>query len=409
MAIDVRRLAGDAPAEVAQFLRANAVAMGRSPAPANAALAPTLSPTVEPDRCLVAVDGDQVVGTAQARTFTLSVPGGRDHVPTAGIGGIGVLPTHRRQGILRRLMDEQLGDAHDRGEALACLWSTEAAIYPRFGFGVGTFGHRVNVERPAPRVTADTGGVRVRLLDGDATKVVATAAPVYERLRTLVPGVVNRSAAFWSTRWDDPTMLVVVAEGAGGDGVDGYCRYSTTATWCELGPANDLHVDELVACTPAARAALWRYLFEVDLVARWSVWHSAPQDALPLLVDDIRSLRLTLSDGLWLRIVDLPAAIAARDYGPTGLDVVVHVRDSTCPWNDGTWHLTDDGATRENSNDNGAALTMDAADLASAYLGGSTIADLARAGRVDEHRRGAVAHVDAAFRWPTLPWAVTWF
>ena len=413
MAIEVRPLAADTPTEVDSFLRTNALAMGRAPAVQPGT---PLPPTAEPGRCLVAVDGDQVVATAQSLTFTMSVPGGRTDVPCAGVRGIAVLPTHRRRGVLRALIARQLPDLHERGEVLACLWSTEAAIYPRFGYGVGTFGHRVEVERPAPAVVArmvatgaagDGGGTRVRLLDTDPTdpaKAVATAAPVYERLRTLTPGMVSRSAAWWSTRWADAAPMVV-AETANGD-VDGYCRYSTTAAWCELGPANQLHVDEVVACTPAARAALWRYLFEVDLVATWSAWHAAPHDALALLVDDIRALRLKVVDGAWLRIVELPRAIAARAYASGDLDVVVGVRDATCPWNDGVWHLTPEGASRSSGEPH---LALDVSDLATAYLGGSTMADLARAGRVDERRAGALAHADAAFRWPTPPWAVTWF
>lgn len=405
MAIEVRPLDAGSPSEVDSFLRTNALAMGRS---GGAAVQPgtPLPPTAEPDRCLVGVDGDQIVATAQSLTFTMSVPGGRTDVPCAGVRGIAVLPTHRRRGVLRSLMSRQLPDLHERGDVLACLWSTEAAIYPRFGYGVGTFGHRVNVGRPAPHVAVRAGtDLRLRLLDDvDPGKAVATATPVYERLRAITPGMVSRSAAWWSTRWAEPAVLVT-AENASGD-VDGYCRYSTTASWCELGPANELHVDEVIACTPAARAALWRYLFEVDLVAHWSSWHSAPHDALPLLVDDIRSLRLTVVDGEWLRIVDLPRAIAARTYAGDDLDVVVHVRDTTCAWNDGVWRFTPGGASPSTQQ---PQLALDVADLASVYLGASTVADLARAGRVEELRAGAVVHTDAAFRSPTPPWAVTWF
>lgn len=406
MAIDVRPLDATSPAEVTAFLRTNAIAMGRSSAVAEREMA--LPPTAEPDRCLVAVDGDQVVASAQSLTFTMSVPGGRTDVPCAGVRGIAVLPTHRRRGVLRSLMARQLPDLHERGEVVACLWSTQGAIYPRFGYGVGTLGHRVNVARAAPAVVSRAAvgsDVRVRLLDDlDAAKAVAIAAPVYERLRALTPGMVNRTPAWWSTRWGTPGLLVV-AETPDGE-LDGYCLYGTHQSWCELGPDNELHVEEVIACTPAARAALWRYLFEVDLVTRWSAWHAAPHDALPLLVDDIRSLHLTVVDGAWLRIIDLPRAIAARTYANDDLDVVVAVRDATCSWNDGTWHLTPAGASRSTAD---AQLALDVADLACVYLGASTVADLARAGRVEELRPGAVAHADAAFRSPTPPWAVTWF
>ncbi|HEX7167950.1 MAG TPA: GNAT family N-acetyltransferase, partial [Acidimicrobiales bacterium] len=180
-----------APDEHRSFARVNALAMGRSPEDAEP------SATFEPARALAAVEGGRILGVTETVTLDVSVPGGA-RVPFAGVRGVGVLPTHRRRGVLTALMRAQLDDAHERGEPLAGLWTTAAAIYPRYGYGIATFGQRISVERPAPRV-APVEGVDVRFAE-TATDLLA-ARSVHERVRDAVPGMVNRTDAWWE-EWE---------------------------------------------------------------------------------------------------------------------------------------------------------------------------------------------------------------
>src|SRR6185503_18593563 len=84
-------------------------------------------------RALAAYDGDEPVALTGAYRFDLSIPGGE--LPCAGVTWVGVIPTHRRRGILRDLMRRELEDVHSWGEPIAALWASEAAIYGRFGYG----------------------------------------------------------------------------------------------------------------------------------------------------------------------------------------------------------------------------------------------------------------------------------
>lgn len=370
--------------------------------------------TAELDRATAAFDGDELVGSAQGVSFAMSVPGG-DDVATAGIKAVGVLPTHRRRGILTALMESQLAQARQRGEALSVLWPTESAIYPRFGYAPGTAAASYSLQLGAGAgggATAflpgvDLGDGRARLVP--AGKAAATVRPAYEWLRRQVPGMWARTDAWWE-RWSldlAGTTKVVVIDSPG-EGVVAYARYSITSGWGATGPANDLHVGELLAHSPAAAARLWRYLLDIDLVASVTCWHRPPDDPLPWLLANSRLLERRLRDGAWLRILDVPAALAARRYRqPTS--VVLAVADPQIPENSGRWRLDGgpDGATCTRT-DAPADISAGIGALSAAYLGGWSLADLAAAGRVVGSPE-AIAAADAAFTWRPHPWAVTWF
>ena len=186
---------------------------------------------------------------------------------------------------------------------------------------------------------------------------------------------------------------------------DGYALYATRPGHDDDGPAGEVVVRELVAATPAARATLWAFLLDQDLT-RTVTWEMAPVDEpLWLMLTEPRAVRRRIVDGLWVRLVDLPAALTARDYA-TSLDVVLDVADAFCPWNEGRYRLTGHACERTDAEPD---LALDVAALGAAYLGGTTLRELAEADRVRELSPGALDRASAAFRGAVAPWCPEMF
>lgn len=402
--MDIRSVAEE---ELEAYRRARAVAFGQV---FDAARAEADRPIIELDRSLAAFEGGEVVGTAGSSGFEMTVPGGS--VRAAAVQGVTVLPTHRRRGILTALMRHQIDDVQARGEAVACLWATEAPIYPRFGYGPATVGVAWEADRRdvdfAPG-RADTGGVEVRLMPTGTAR--GAMEEVYERLRPAVPGMLERPAAWWDRTLRDADGGTLRAVATDEDGAAGYASYRVSESWGYRGPENRLGLSELLAVTPAAGAALWRYLFGVDLVRTVSAYNRPPDDALEWLLADPRALRRRTNDAVWLRLVDVGAALRARTWSnPVG--VVIGIVDPVCPWNEGAWRVEAGPEGAEVTQDGGGGrpdVVLSAAVLASAYLGGHRLSTLAAAGLVDERSPGAVRALDLALSWERAPWTVTMF
>lgn len=413
MALIYRRSSAE---EAPAFERARALANGHHVTHAELspeALVPTLARR-EIDRSLVATDGDEIVATSLAYTFATSVPGEGREVPTAGLAGISVVPTHRRRGILRELMRRNLDDARGRGEALSILWPSESAIYRRFGFGAATTTLTWSLPRAHARLLPDLGDAgshTVRILAPEPAKVCQLVAPVYAAARRTRPAMFDRTPAWWEHRSASAAGAQVWIAVDGPGGVEAYAAYSVDGRWESDGPANHLWVGELVATSTNAELALWRYLLDIDLVRSVSAWGRPPDETLPHLLVDPRRLDRRVQDGAWARVVDVGLALAARAYA-LDLDLVVEVRDRFCAWNEGRWRLeasAADGTATCSAVDFEPDLSLDVAELGSVYLGGVSWSTLWRAGLVVEHRAGAAACADAAFTWSPAPWAVTWF
>ncbi|HET7721876.1 MAG TPA: GNAT family N-acetyltransferase, partial [Acidimicrobiales bacterium] len=279
MEIDVRPYDGPARA----FFEAGEVAFGERLHDEDIKV---WEPTFEADRAIAAYDGDRIVGTAAIFSFELTVPGGV--LPAAGVTAVGVQPTHRRRGILRRMMLAQLAAIHDRAEPLAVLWASEGQIYQRFGYGLATVAARIGVARDRsafrrPHVPAGT----IRFVDVDDARRLFP--PIYDAVRPHRPGFFNRTPAMWdSDVFHDPehwrhgasAAWYVVHEVAGQP--DGYARYRIRDKWDDMGPNSTLIVTDLMAANPAARLDLWRFLLDVDLMARIEAWNIPPDDPLVL-------------------------------------------------------------------------------------------------------------------------------
>jgi predicted acetyltransferase len=399
------------PDEMTAFHRATSVAFGSIPSPADLK---EWGHGLEPERTLAAFDGDAIVGTAGAFSFEMTVPGG-SLVPTAGVTVVGVHPTHRRQGILRRMMDAQLDDVAARGEPLAVLNASESVIYSRFGYGLASFITAWTLQTEGTVLSSpSTATGRFRLLEPkDALAVLPT---LYDAARRRHIGEVTRPDVWWQKivgeRPDGQPprkVFTVVHESADGR-ADGFARYKVHEDWSNAIPAHTLDVLELYALDFEVDAALWQYLLDVDLVARVHA-RSRPVDE-PLrfrLADPRRLVTTQVTDHLWVRVLDPAGALAARTY--TGDDrIVLDLTDAFRPANNGSWAITPvgGGASVERT---GTApdLSLAAPELGSLYLGGVSATTLAHAGRVVEHTEGALARADRLFGVAPAPRCLTHF
>jgi predicted acetyltransferase len=371
----------------------------------------TPSPIAELDRSLSLWDGARAVATAGIYSLSLTVPGAV--VPCAGVTWITVAPTHRRRGILTAIMRRQLTEVHEQQrEPIAALWAAEYPIYGRFGYAPATTrsGFNGNVPRMRLRPDVDLGTGHVDEVDVDTYRAGATA--VYETVRRTAPGNLERDDRWWDrVLRDDPDqrqgwtarryLLHVEADGS----VTGYAMFRLKSSWTETGePENKLSVPEVRALTPAAYASLWQLLLSIDLVRSVRAAMASPDDPLRHLLTDGRALHATPVDSLWVRLVDVDRALAARRY-PAPIDLVLDVRDSFCPWNEGRWRLTGHPAGAHCARtDRDPDLVLGIEELSAAYLGGVSLASLQAAGRVTEISPGAVTLASTAFGWPVTPW-----
>jgi predicted acetyltransferase len=357
---------------------------------------------IEPERTLVLRDGGRIVAATSIFTREITVPGAV--APMAGVTMVGVQPTHRRRGMLTTLMHRQLADIHEEGrEAIATLWASESAIYGRFGYGMASMVAELEVSTPeaALRRAPD---LQVELHEPDQAMDAMRA--VHEQVRPTLPGMLDRHGRWWTTRIHDPEwdregaqpLRAAVIPGAA------YALFAIRTGYESGRPSGQVRVREALSTDPDAHAAIWSFLLGLDLT-RQVVWDLAPVDEpLPHMLGEARAVRTLVTDGLWLRIVDLPRALQERTYGEP-FEVVFEVTDGICPWNAGSWAMRWDGTEAACARtQRPAALELSIAELGAAYLGGTTLDALARAGRVDDLRSGALGPVSRSFMSDRAPW-----
>jgi predicted acetyltransferase len=363
---------------------------------------------IEPERTLAAFEGDAIVATSIATPFRgLTVPGGV--VPMAGIAAVGVDPLHRGRGLLDGMMRGLLEATYERGiEPVAGLWASEAGIYGRYGYGAAERMHELTVRSPDARLRVPPPDRRPRA--GEPRELLADLRTIHDIACLERPGMLAREDLDWDIRLDDRPdqregagrLRALVWDGP--DGPAGYAVYAIRKVWTDHHPADVVELRELVALSTDAAAALWGVLLGLSL-SRSIHWEIAAEDEiLPHLLTDPRAVGASVRDALFVRLVDVPRALAARRYAAP-VDVVLEVRDDVCGWNHARWHLAGDadGATCERTTDT-AGLTLTATELGAAYLGGTTLNVLAAAGRVEAHRPGVLAAVSHAFTGPRAPW-----
>ncbi|TWV52832.1 GNAT family N-acetyltransferase [Streptomyces misionensis] len=364
-----------------------------------------------PGRYLGVVDGGRWVATLRSFEQELTVVGG-GVVPADAVSGVTVSPTHRRRGMLSRMMAQDLAAARERGDVVATLIAAEYPIYGRFGFGPATWASRWTVEaRRAgldPRWSGPDDGGRIELLD--AEEVRKLGPELYDRFRLGRPGAISRGELWWQehtgalrthAEFKEPTYALYRA--ASGE-AQGLVSYTSDQTWSGKQPDQTASVFKLFGTTPAAERGLWHYLCSIDWVSRVDSGYRAPDDLLPLHLPDPRAARITeQSDWLWVRVLDVVRALEARTYDREGA-LVLEIADEA-GFAAGRYRLdaSPSGASCTPTTAS-ADLALDVRELASAWLGGESLLRLAALGRVREEREGAARQADALFRSPGLPW-----
>ena len=344
------------------------------------------------EQSMAAFDGPDPVGFTGCCPLDMTVPGGS--VAVACIGGVTVLPSHRRRGLLTEMMKRQITAAYESGLPLSALDASEAPIYGRFGYGIAVEHDNWEIDRHR------TAYRREYKWDG-SIKMVGT-----ERAREVFPevywssaagraGVVKPPKPWWHDVFDDKNRNFYV-EYRESD-FEGYAIYQIKE--------DTVTVRQLMACSDAAYSALWQYCFGVDLIKTIKAWDRPMDDQLFWMLHDARALQRKPRDRTWLRLVDVPHALSSRTYAQEG-EIVFEVRDRFCPWNEGNYHLvgSPSGATcTPTTKSPDLALAVD--DLAVPYIGGFSFTPLARAGRVEERTPGALPRADAMFATQLKPWS----
>ena len=369
---------------------------------------------MEFDRFLGARDDGEFVGGAGAYSFEMTLPGGTT-APAAGVTAVSVAPTHRRRGILTGLMERQLVDVAARGEPFAVLNASEADIYRRFGYGAATTVEttRIATERSQFTREPDTAGDLALLTREEAAKLLHA---FFDEHRLRVPGALSRTEAWWGIMtgelesWKGGGKTFHVVHRTAGAEVDGFAIYTVSGGSDNFLAAGEVEVRELYGADPEVEAALWRYCYDIDLVTTVRALRRPPDDHLRLRLADPRQLQVTGShDLLWVRVVDVAAALAARRYSGEG-SLVLEVDDAFRPDSGGRFRLVGgpDGAECERTTDE-PDLSLSVPQLGATVLGGVPFWLLRRAGLIQEHRRGAAADADAMFVCRPAPYCTAMF
>jgi predicted acetyltransferase len=361
-------------------------------------------------RTLAVFDGRRIVGGTGSDVLELTLPG-PEVTPVTRVTATGVLPTHRRRGLLTALMARQLHTIREAGEPLAILTAAEGGIYGRFGYGAAGFAMGVEVARTHADPPRASGHLRLV----EPAEAAGILPGVFDRHRRTQPGQISRAPAFWSAWLGDgerqragfPPRFLAVAEDLAGDPY-GYVAYRFPEGFQRPASTRTVWVEELVAATPSARLDLWWFCLGLDLVGVVDAPNVPVDDPLRWMLPDPRRVRVTgLSDFLWLRLVDVAAALRTRRYGLPG-EVVLEVDDAFCPANSGRYRLRASADGAECTCTSGDAdLALDVSALGSAFLGGVRFSTLAGAGRVVELRPGGLHRADLLFSSEPAPWSVT--
>lgn len=355
-------------------------------------------------RTMAVFDGDRIVGTNADFDFDMSVPGA-DPVACAGVTAVSVATDWRRRGVLRRMMRAQLERVHDQGEPLAALYASESPIYGRFGYGTAAPHSHYRIARHHAAIDHPPDVAEVRLVD--AATALSAYPPIYERVRKLRGGMMRRHERWWRAVLEHdvpderdgygPRNLALLPD-------RGYVYYRVKSDWDMQGAKDTLRVDQLVAVDTEAELTLWQFLFSVDLVGEIVAYMQPVDGPLPLRLSYRGRLAENLREGLWLRLVDVGAALPTRSYDHDGR-LVFEVRDGFCSWNAGLWQLeVVAGEGTVERTDAEPDLELDVADLAGMFLGGLTATQLARAGRLTARSSDALVTARRMFAVDLAPW-----
>jgi len=367
---------------------------------------------IEMDRTVAAFDGDEVVATSGVVSLPIIVPGG-EVVPAAAVTLVTTSPTHRRQGLMTRGMVALMDQALEREEPLATLWASESSIYGNIGFGAAIDGADLEIARhqAALRSDAPIGSGTVRLFGSEQASTIVRE--IYARVTAGIPETMIRRQRDWDHIFKDvgakrdgkTVMRYAIYEQ---DGLwRGYARFRNTEHWRDMHAEGEVEVFELHAEDAVAHAELWRFIASIDLISTIKIRRARSHSRIATPLEDPRRLRSTSGESIWVRLLDAPAALAARRYSVPG-ELVIEI-DDPMGFVAGRFALSGgpDGATASSTTSD-ADIRLGAESIGSAYLGAPRIAELAWAGRVEGDDE-AVALLDLMMRWPVEPYCVVHF
>ena len=395
MNIEIRTITEE---EFAQWSKADGLGFGYHTTDEQVALSRSFT---EVDRTFAAFDGSSIVGTTTTRTLGITIPGGSAKL--GYVDDVSVIPTHRRRGIMTRMMRSQLDQMRERGEPMAALGASESLIYERFGFGIATWsaGWKIDRRHTSFKIPPQGGG-RLDFIDDETAQ--AEWPKLHARVAGDRPGMVHFNAEYWAAALRDFGGLrpgtseffhVAYRRGERVSGLVSYrIRESSVLAIFLLGEDSE------------SEAELWRYCFGIDLMTDIEGFNRPTDDPLPWRLEDPRRLERSTHDQLWLRLIDVGAALESRSYDTHG-ELTLGVHDSFCEWNTGNYTLEagPDGAAVSSSTAS-ADIDLTAAELAAVYLGGVSFDTLARAGRVRARSAKVLEIADRMFTTPRAPWAL---
>ena len=293
--------------EISQFRAAIEIGFGGDPTEEDGA-DERFAKLFNVDTCMAAFDGTRMVSTFGSIDFDLSVPGGT--LPMAGTTIVTVQPTHRRQGILTRMMTTHLRQAVDRKQPIAGLWASEAPIYGRFGYGSAAHGIELKLSAGAVSLPPGSEAISLKSIDHDEAAEILPA--IYDMMYRATPGMLSRSTDWWTLRrlrdserhrnGMSSRRIVVAYEN---DQPVGYLLYRQKEGWENNLPNGKISIIELITTDEDVRRALWRYVTNIDLFPSVEWWNTPVDYPLFVEVDNPRSLTAKQNDTLWLRIVDV--------------------------------------------------------------------------------------------------------
>jgi predicted acetyltransferase len=395
MGLTIRTLGED---DYQAFSDLVAAAFLADPDPSDAAFE---RPLFDLDRVHGVFDGPELIGSGAVLARRMTVPGGGQR-PTAAVTSVGVKPGHRRRGVLNGVMRAQLDHVRERGEAFAALWASEGSIYGRYGYGLAAQMTDLRLPRGAEfHPGVDVGTERVREAPHDEAMPLVRA--VYDRVAPTRAGYLSRTGANWDHHLaDEDRHRGGLTRYRYALHPRGYAVYRIKSAWGDRGPENELNLRELTAEDERARAALFRYLLDLDLTGELRYFGGSDDPVYHLLANP-RLARRSNHDSLWVRLVDVDRALAERGY-LSDVDVVLDVADEFCPWNAGRLRLTvrtGEADVRRVTDDPDVALDVSA--LGAAFLGGTRLSTLAEAHFVRERTPGAVRALSHALLGEVVP------
>ncbi|WP_330458567.1 GNAT family N-acetyltransferase [Streptomyces sp. NBC_00820] len=365
-----------------------------------------------PGRLLGAFDGGRCVATFRSFAQELTAVGGAP-LPADAVSNVTVSPTHRRRGLLTRMMGRDLAAAKERGDVVATLIAAEYPIYGRYGFGPATWTTEWTVEVPRagldPRWSGPSDGARIDLVD--AADVRKIGPELHERVRRAQPGMVGRDELWWQTetgtvrfhdKWAEP--FYALYRSASGE-AEGLVSYEVDSDWQGKQPCDTANVKWLLAAVPAAEDALWRFLCSIDWITKVRSGRRRPDDLLPFFLPDLRAARVTeQADWLWVRILDVARALEARTYEGAGSVVLEVVDEAGLAGGRYRLEVSSEGASCTPAGGAEADLTLPVGQLAEVWLGDGSLVRGVALGRVREGREGAARRTDALLRTSGRPW-----